>query len=229
MNEHNHNVPGPSFEIVAAEVTRRKIARSPQKTRLVTSGDTSAGRISQHALRPLISAVLAWLWCSATGMTELNAQTFPPPVGSGIVTTLQADQDVYTNQPAEFWCPPCTTNIPPCMLPCYLINEEKTAVARFTFTVQNQYNMPRAFQFASGQQFDIELIDQTGRVVAAWSDDKFFTQSLTSFALGPGDSAMFTADMSLQDRDGQQLYGPYQVRAFLTTSGPRPRVEASGQ
>jgi len=115
------------------------------------------------------------------------------------------------------------------MLPCYLTNEEKTAVARLTFTVQNEYNHPRAFQFGSGQQFDFELIDQTDRVVAAWSDDKFFIQSPTSFALGPGESAMFTADMSLKDRDGQQLNRTYQVLAFLTTSGPLPRVEASSQ
>ena len=179
--------------------------------------------------RPLVSAVLVWLCCGATGMAQFNGQTFPPPVGGGIVATLQADQDLYINQPAEFWCPPCTTNVPPCMLPCYLTNEEKTAMARFTFTVQNEYNHPRVFQFASGQQFDLEIIDQAGRVVAAWSDDKFFIQSPTFFALGPGESAMFTADMSLKDRDGQQLYGPYQVRAFLTTSGSLPRVEASSQ
>jgi len=66
-------------------------------------------------------------------------------------------------------------------------------------------------------------------VVAAWSDDKFFIQSLTSFPLGPGESAMFTADMSLKDRDGQQLNGTYLVRAVLTTSGPLPPVEASSQ
>ena len=102
-------------------------------------------------------------------------------------------------------------------------------MARFSFMVINQYNMPRAFQFDSGQQFDLEIIDQTGRVVAAWSDDKFFIESVTSFALGPGESAMFSADISLKDRDGQQLYGPYQVRAFLTTSGPLPPVEASSQ
>jgi len=32
--------------------------------------------------------------------------------------------------------------------------------------------------------------------------DKFFIQSLASFSLGAGDSAMFAADMSLKDRDG---------------------------
>ena len=178
--------------------------------------------------RPLVSAVLVWLCCGATGMAQFNGQTFPPPVGGGIVATLQADQDLYINQPAGVWCPPCTTNIPPCMLPCYLI-EEKTAVARFTFMVINQYNMPRTFQFASGQQFDFEFIDQTGRVVAAWSDDKSFFQLLTSFTLGPGEWSEFSADMSLKDRDGLQLYGPYQVRAFLTTRGPLPRVEANSQ
>ena len=50
--------------------------------------------------RPLVSSVLAWLCCGATGMAGFNAQTFPPPVGSGIVATLQLDQDIYTNQPA---------------------------------------------------------------------------------------------------------------------------------
>ena len=96
--------------------------------------------------RPLVSAVLAWLCCGATGMAQFNnAQTLPPPVGAGIAASLQTDQDVYTNQPAGFWCPPCTTNVPPCMLPCYLTSAEETAVARFTFTVQNEYNFPRAF------------------------------------------------------------------------------------
>jgi len=52
---------------------------------------------------------------------------------------------------------------------------------------------------------------------------------LTFFTLGPGESAVFTAAMSLKDRDGQQLNGTYQVRGFLTTTGPLPRVEASSQ
>src|SRR5436190_15441860 len=131
---------------------------------------------NHNLLRPLVSSVLAWLCYVATGMAQFNDKAFPPPAGSGIVATLQADQDVYTNEPARFWCPPCVTSVPPCMVACWLIIEEKTAVARFTLTVQNEYNLPRTFQFASGQQFDIELIDQAGRVVAAWSDGKFFIQ-----------------------------------------------------
>ena len=105
----------------------------------------------------------------------------------------------------------------------------KSAVARFFFKVSNQYNLPRTFQSASSQQFDLEILDQTGRVVAAWSDAKFFIQSLTTFTLEAGGSVTFTADMPLKDREGQQLNGTYRVRAFLTTSGPQPRVEAASQ
>ena len=171
---------------------------------------------------------LLGLLLGAVLLAQANGQTDPPPVGAGIVATLQADQDVYTNQPASAWCPPCTTNNPPCMLPCYLV-EEKTAVAEFTFEVTNQYPQPRTFQFSSGQQFDVELIDDTGRVVTAWSDDKMFTQALTSFTLDPRQTQTFTAGMPLHDRDGKQLDGTYQARAYLTTSGPEPRVEATTQ
>ena len=181
-----------------------------------------------NLLRPLVSSVLAWLCCGATGMAEFNAQTFPPPVGAGIVATLQADQAVYTNQPAAWWCPPCVTNSPPCMLPCYLTKEE-TAVARFSFQVANEYRLTRTFIFFSGQQFDVEIMDQTGRVVVAWSDGKLFTQSLTALSLDPSQTTTFTADVPLKDREGQQLDGTYEVRAFLTTSGPLPRVEASSR
>ena len=80
---------------------------------------------------------------------------------------------------------------------------------------------------SSGQQFDLEIIDDTGRLVAAWSDDKFFTQSLSSFTLEPGQTMTFVADIPLVDRDGQQLNGTYEARAFLTTCGPQPRVEAT--
>ena len=177
-------------------------------------------------LRSLLGVVLAWLCCGVTGMSQFSAQALPPPVGAGIVATLQADQDIYTNQPARVWCPPCRTNDPPCMLPCYLI-EPQTAVGRFTFTVRNNYNLPRTFEFASGQQFDLELIDQAGGVVAAWSDDKSFFQMMTSFTLAPGEAAVFIADLPLKDRAGQQLYGIYQARALLTTRDPQPRVAAN--
>ena len=60
----------------------------------------------------------------------------------------------------------------------FLMGTNGSAVARLTFTVVNQYNLPRTFQFADGQQFDLEIADQRGRVVAAWSDDHFFIEML---------------------------------------------------
>src|SRR6266545_140847 len=129
---------------------------------------------NRNLLRFCLGAVLALLYSGAPCLGQFNGQTYPPPAGAGIVATLQADQGVYTNHPAAVSCPPCVTNWPPCMLPCYLI-EEKTAVAQFTFEVTNDYGSPRTFQCSSGQQFDIEIIDESGLVVTAWSDDKFFT------------------------------------------------------
>src|SRR5205814_6746087 len=137
----------------------------------------------------LASLVVGILCCSGTShphaqivagesiAAAFEGEVSAPPRGAGVVETLQADQDVYTNHPASVWCPACVTNVPPCMLPCYLI-EEETAAARFTFQVTNQYPLPRTFQFSSSQQFDLEIVDNADRVVASWSDGKFFMQSV---------------------------------------------------
>src|SRR5437899_11362899 len=88
-------------------------------------------RMNKHdpgLARLLLGAVLVWVRCRADSLAQVNEQTYPPPVGAGIVATLEADQNVYTNQAGTVWCPPCVTNSPPCMLPCYLIGET-TAVA----------------------------------------------------------------------------------------------------
>ena len=176
----------------------------------------------------MLSALLLWLCSGASAFTQINHQPNPPPVGAGILAAVQGNQDVYTNIVPAVSCPPCVTNNPPCLLPCFLV-EGQTAVALFAFKVANEYNLPRTFEFSSGQQFDIELIDETGHVVAAWSDGQVFIQPLTSFTLEPGETQTFWAKMALNDRDGRQLNGPYWVRAFLTTSGPQPRVQAVAQ
>ena len=122
-----------------------------------------------HVLsRFLLGAALVCL-CDANSLAQVNEPSYPPPVGARMVATLEADQNVYTNQAGTVWCPPCVTNSPPCMLPCYLLGRT-TAVARFSFVVSNEYPLPRTFQFSSSQQFDIELMDPMGSIVAAWSD-----------------------------------------------------------
>ncbi|HEY6167388.1 MAG TPA: BsuPI-related putative proteinase inhibitor [Verrucomicrobiae bacterium] len=185
-------------------------------------------RTKFNSLKRALAGLSVSLCCGTAVPGQANGQPNPPPAGAGIVAAVQANQDIYTNIAPSFWCPPCVTSTPPCLLPCYLI-EGQTAGALFAFTVANDYKLPRTFEFSSGQQFDVELIDQIGRVVAAWSDGKVFTQALTSFTLGPGEAQTFWAKMALKDRNGWQLNGPYWVRAFLTTSGPLPRVEAATQ
>jgi len=181
---------------------------------------------NDNSLKFLLRVFLA-SQCLGVGplLAQTGAQRDPPPEGAGIVAGVAADQSMYTNGPAQFWCPPCVTNSPPCMLPCYLI--EMTAVARFAFDVENHHPSPRTFQFSSGQQVDLEISDQNGVVVAAWSDGQTFTPEPTSFTLGPGQAMRFTLDIPLKDRQGRQLNGIYQARAFLTTSGPQPQVQAT--
>src|SRR5260370_33976752 len=83
--------------------------------------------------------VLAWLCCGPALPTPINGQSYPPPVGAGIVATLEMAQPVYINQPPMVWSPPCVTNVPPCMLPRYLV-EQQTAIAQFIFPVHDQYH-----------------------------------------------------------------------------------------
>ena len=56
---------------------------------------------NRDSLRALFGAVLVWQCCGAVSLAQGNGQTYPPPVGVGIVATLQADQEVYTNQSAQ--------------------------------------------------------------------------------------------------------------------------------
>src|SRR5881397_1444873 len=91
--------PGPSL----AKGWGSSRSRSRERRKIMTKSN-------RNLLGLLLGGVL---------LAQANGRTDPPPVGAGIVATLQADQDVYTNQPASAWCPPCTTNNPPCMLPCY--------------------------------------------------------------------------------------------------------------
>lgn len=198
---------------------RRSLSLSQRLTASLMIGSLSCPGISHPHAEILVADNSA-----ATFQAEASA----PPRGVGIVQTLRSDQDVYTNHAARVWCPSCITNEPPCLLPCYLL-EEETAVAKFTFEVTNQFPLPRTFQFSTSQQFDLEIVDETGRVLAAWSDGKYFTQSLTSFTLDRDETRTFTAEIPLIDRDGKQLNGYYQVRSFLTTSGSEPRTEATTQ
>lgn len=123
---------------------------------------------------------------------------------SGIEASLAAPKPVWGNKPNTIRCitTPCPSN-------------EVTAVVPFTFNVKNNTSAPITFQFASGQQFDIEIADATGKVLTAWSDNRMFTMALTSRTLRPGETMSYAGEVALKGRDGVQFNGVYTATASL--------------
>ncbi|MBI3181645.1 MAG: hypothetical protein HYZ28_05845 [Myxococcales bacterium] len=124
---------------------------------------------------------------------------------SGVSASLSSDRTAYVSQRQTVYC--ITAPCPPV---------ETAAVARFSFTVANHSGTSRTFRFTSGQQFEIELLDSSGKVVRAWSDGRAFTMALTSLTLAPGQRKSFTGEVELKDRQGALLKGTFTARARLT-------------
>src|SRR6185369_1728424 len=95
---------------------------------------------------------------------------------------------------------------------------DMTAIARFNFEVANEHRLPRTFHFNDGQRCELELRDQSGAVVAAWSDGKSFIQAVNSLTIEPGQKMSFVLEIPLKDREGKQLNGTYLAQAYLLTS-----------
>ncbi len=116
-----------------------------------------------------------FLLSSATVGTHI----YPPPP-TGMEASLTADQSSYTNISNHLViCPPCTTNVPPCEVPCRLAGGTNVT-ATFAFQVTNASSNPQTLTFLTGQRFDLQLIDTNGTVVVAWSDGKAFPQYATT-------------------------------------------------
>lgn len=148
-----------------------------------------------------------------------------PPATNGVVATLTSDHDSYVNVASGIVCPPCVTASPPCEIACWM-DGPVTATAHFTFEVINQSPDPVTFTFPTTQQFDIDLIDQSGAIVKAWSDGQAFGDIVTTLTMQPGQTNTFSGDISLADRQGHQLSGVYVAQAFLTDSSG-PTVQAT--
>jgi hypothetical protein len=148
-----------------------------------------------------------------------------PADTNGVAATLASDQDSYVNVASRMVCPPCVTNVPPCEVPCGM-GDPVTATAHFTFTVINESADPVTFMFPTTQRFDIDLIDQSNTVVKAWSDGKAFGNVATMQTMQPGQTNTYSGDISLADRQGNQLDGVYMAEAFLTDS-TGPTVQAT--
>lgn len=129
-----------------------------------------------------------------------------PAVG-GIKGSLKLDKVAYVNKPNTIVCitTPCPGN-------------DVTAVAKATYTVTNTGTKSETWQFTSGCQFDVQLVDQTGKVVRSLAENRFCTLSLTQVTLAPGQSKTYTADLTLANRIGEQLFGTFTAKANLTPS-----------
>jgi hypothetical protein len=88
-------------------------------------------------------------------------------------------------------------------------------------TIRNQTPDDLKYSFSTGQHFEIEVIDATGRVVSRWSRGKAFTQALNDLTIPPGAERRFGGSVELTYDDGRALpQGQYTLRICLTNSNP---------
>ncbi len=137
------------------------------------------------------------------------------PAVTGVKGVLKLDKATYVNQPNTIYCitTPCPGN-------------DVTAVAKATYTVTNSGTKSEVFQFNSGCQFDLKLVDSAGKVARSLSENRFCTLSLTSVTLAPGQSKVYTADVTLSTRGGEQLFGDYTAQAYLVATNAAPTADA---
>lgn len=141
---------------------------------------------------------------------NVNGSVYPKPAAGSAKGALKADKYSYTNQSNTIRCitTPCPSN-------------EVTAVAKLTYTVTNTSSTSQTWQFSSGKQFDVDVVNGAGKVVKRWSDGRMFTMALSTFTLAPGASKTFSAEIELKDTAGAQLSGSYSLKAYLV-----PRISA---
>jgi len=95
------------------------------------------------------------------------------------------------------------------------------AAVEVYLTVQNDTAEPLAYSFATGQLFEIEVIDSAGGIVSRWSRGKAFTQAFHDVTVAPGESRRFGGAVVLADDDSRPLaQGPYTLRIYLTSMHP---------
>lgn len=141
--------------------------------------------------------------------------TWPRATPGAAKGTLKADKYAYVSYPNTIRCitQPCPSN-------------EVTAVAKLTYTVTNTGSASQTWQFSSGKQLDVDVVDSAGKVVARWSDGRMFTQALTSFTLAAGGSKTFNLDLELEDAQAYQLEGAFSLKAYLTPRTTAPSAAA---
>lgn len=92
-------------------------------------------------------------------------------------------------------------------------------------TVTNPTSRTIVLPFNSGQQFDVEVL-QEGQVIWNWAHDRSFTQALSEMTMRPGDKQSYAARWNFLDNDGRRVPpGRYTVRGILMSdTGERKRA-----
>ncbi|MHC4392899.1 MAG: BsuPI-related putative proteinase inhibitor [Planctomycetota bacterium] len=126
--------------------------------------------------------------------------------------TVEIDRLRFENKPNTIRCitQPCPSNA--------VIDS-----AALQIHLTNHGSQTQTYRFASGRQFEIELVDKaTGRVAGSWSGRMFFTMAFTGFNVAPGETKTFAAPFELTDDQGAQLYGDFTIRAYVIDASVAP-------
>jgi hypothetical protein len=133
--------------------------------------------------------------------------SIPVAAQSDLSARVVLDKASYESLPNTIQCirAPCSSNA-------------VTAEAKVELQLKNLGSTSATYQFATGCQFDVELVSSSGRVVRRLSDSRSCTFATSSLTLGAGQSKVYAASIPLADSTGLQLDGNFTVRAKLTPS-----------
>lgn len=139
---------------------------------------------------------------------KVGTATFPKSTVSGAVTvTTKADKVSYINYENTIRCvtAPCPSNG---------VNAE----AHVTTTLTNNTTQTHTFQFTSGCQTNIEVVDAAGTVVKNVGSDRMCAMVVFDVPLAPGATKTWTETVPLIADSGEQLNGTYTFRSTVHAS-----------
>ncbi len=88
-----------------------------------------------------------------------------------------------------------------------------------SFVVANKTNKPVAYNFPTGQKFDITATDTKGAVVWAWSKGQVFTQNISRLSIPAGGREAFAAVWNGRTNAGRPVPpGDYTLHARMTSN-----------
>ncbi len=148
-------------------------------------------------------------WTATTIAGPITYQMTAASIGG-----IQYPQHIGVLLLAEFPEPTVWINMMP-------VNPGSVQSAEVYLTIQNNTTGDLTYSFRTGQQFEIEILDDAGRVVSKWSRDKAFTQAFNEVKIAPGSAQRFGSPVEFIYDDGRPLaQGNYTLRVYLTNENP---------